>query len=64
MSAAVGARNVEAAKALSGPRSWEATLARVKAGWARRALVLTADGCHQLPEGQSWSGLRPPFVGK
>lgn len=35
IAAAVGACNVEAADALSGVRSWEDTLARIDAGWAR-----------------------------
>ena len=40
---AVGACNVEAADAQSGLRSWEDTLARVAAGWERRALDLFPD---------------------
>ncbi len=40
MSSAVGACNVEAADALSGLRSWEATLARIEAGWERLPLRL------------------------
>jgi sugar/nucleoside kinase (ribokinase family) len=36
MAVAVGACNVEAADALSGLRTWEATTERVAAGWARR----------------------------
>jgi sugar/nucleoside kinase (ribokinase family) len=39
---AVGACNVEAADALSGLQSWEATLARLAVGWPRRALDLSA----------------------
>ena len=38
----VGACNVEAADALSGLRSWEATQARIQAGWEH--LPLTVDG--------------------
>jgi sugar/nucleoside kinase (ribokinase family) len=41
---AVGACNVEAADALSGLRSWEATLARITGGWARRPLSISALG--------------------
>jgi sugar/nucleoside kinase (ribokinase family) len=37
---AVGACNVEAADALSGLRSWEDTLRRVRAGWERLPLTL------------------------
>lgn len=37
---AVGACNVEAADALSGLRSWEATLQRIEAGWERLPLHL------------------------
>jgi sugar/nucleoside kinase (ribokinase family) len=40
MACAVGACNVEAADALSGLRSWEATLARIQAGWERLPLHL------------------------
>jgi sugar/nucleoside kinase (ribokinase family) len=40
IAAAVGACNVEAADALSGVRSWQETLARVDAGWARATMVL------------------------
>ncbi|MCZ7540991.1 MAG: carbohydrate kinase family protein [Anaerolineae bacterium] len=41
---AVGACNVEAADALSGVRSWDATQARVVAGWARQAVTVGAPG--------------------
>ena len=41
---AVGACNVEAADALSGVRPWEATMARVAAGWPRHTLDLDAPG--------------------
>jgi sugar/nucleoside kinase (ribokinase family) len=52
---AVGACNVEAADALSGLRSWEATMARVSAGWSRHALILDAPGwCFDPPSGL-WS---------
>ncbi len=37
---AVGACNVEAADALSGIRTWEETLARVRSGWAHKQLRL------------------------
>jgi sugar/nucleoside kinase (ribokinase family) len=40
VASAVGACNVEAADALSGLRSWEATLARIQAGWDRLPLDL------------------------
>jgi hypothetical protein len=36
----VGACNVEAADALSGLRSWEATLQRIEAGWEHLPLHL------------------------
>jgi sugar/nucleoside kinase (ribokinase family) len=41
---AVGACNVEAADALSGVRTWEATQDRIQAGWERHALQLDAPG--------------------
>ncbi len=41
---AVGACNVEAADALSGVRPWDATQARVAAGWARQAVTVGAPG--------------------
>ena len=43
---AVGACNVEAADALSGIRSWEATLSRVAAGWPRLPMAPTTEGWH------------------
>lgn len=46
MAAAVGACNVEAADALSGLLSWEATQARVAAGWECRPLELGPAGWH------------------
>ncbi|MBN1679676.1 MAG: carbohydrate kinase family protein [Anaerolineae bacterium] len=42
--AAVGACNVEAADALSGVISWEATQARIDAGWARDQVTIDAPG--------------------
>ena len=47
---AVGACNVEAADALSGIRTWEETLLRVKSGWARHRLTVEAPGW-RLDEG-------------
>jgi sugar/nucleoside kinase (ribokinase family) len=49
---AVGACNVEAADALSGIRSWDATQARIRAGWQRSSLAVDAwswtwDNAHQ-----------------
>jgi hypothetical protein len=44
MAVAVGAGNVEAAYALSGLRSWDATRARVAGGWPHHALSLAAPG--------------------
>jgi sugar/nucleoside kinase (ribokinase family) len=52
MAVAVGACNVEAADALSGIRSWEATAARVRSGWPRQTLSLSAAGWHWHPEHQ------------
>lgn len=53
---AVGACNVEAADALSGLRSWEATLGRIAGGWARRPLVIDAPGWRWAPEAGIWLG--------
>jgi len=44
MACAVGACNVEAAGAVSGVRSWDETVQRVQAGWARQPLVLSTPG--------------------
>jgi sugar/nucleoside kinase (ribokinase family) len=44
MAVAVGACNVEAADALSGLRSWEATAERVAADWPRRDLCISEPG--------------------
>lgn len=44
MACAVGACNVEAADALSGVCTWDETLERVQAGWARQPLVLSTPG--------------------
>jgi sugar/nucleoside kinase (ribokinase family) len=41
---AVGACNVEAADALSGICSWDATLARLRAGWQQHEMVLDSPG--------------------
>ncbi len=56
MAVAAGACNVEAADALGGLRSWEATRARMAAGWPRRELSLAAPGWHWEPERQLWIG--------
>ena len=50
---AVGACNVEAADAVSGIRSWEETMQRIRGGWRRHELRLTSpdwqfDQTHQL----------------
>ena len=55
---AVGACNVEAADALSGLRSWEATLKRVAGGWPRRPLDLSAHGWNWDASGSVWIGPR------
>jgi sugar/nucleoside kinase (ribokinase family) len=44
MACAVGACNVEATDALGGIRSWEETLQRVQAGWARQPVALSLPG--------------------
>lgn len=53
---AVGACNVEAADALSGLCSWEATLQRVASGWPRRPLKLEAPGWRWEAGRQIWVG--------
>lgn len=53
---AVGACNVEAADALSGLRSWEDTLARIRAGWQRLSVTLAAPGWSWDEEDQIWVG--------
>lgn len=55
---AVGACNVEAADALSGLRSWEATLTRVDGGWPRRPLDLSSHGWNWDANGSAWIGPR------
>ncbi len=52
---AVGACNVEAADALSGLRSWEATMGRVAAGWEMQPLDLSAAGWQ--PNSGMWEHL-------
>ena len=44
MATAVGACNVEAASALDGVLSWDETVARINAGWARQTFDLDAPG--------------------
>lgn len=44
MAAAVGACSVEATDALSGIRTWEATVQRVAAGWERQLVEVNAPG--------------------
>ncbi len=55
MAVAVGACNVEAADAISGLRSWEATQARVAQGWAQRPLDLSAFGWHKDEGSAIWA---------
>jgi len=51
---AVGACNVEATDGLSGIRSWDETLRRVQAGWAKRELLLDAPGWAFDEQYQLW----------
>ncbi|MCK6629771.1 MAG: carbohydrate kinase family protein [Anaerolineae bacterium] len=61
MAVAVGACNVEAADATSGVRSWEETLARVKAGWPRQPLhFANIPGWRFDPSRQLWLGPNDP----
>jgi sugar/nucleoside kinase (ribokinase family) len=57
MACAVGACNVEAADALSGVRTWDETLQRVRVGWARLPLHLSTPGW-TMGEGGMWHGGR------
>ena len=54
MAVAVGACNVEAADALSGIRSWEATLARVGQSWPRLPLQISAAGWSWDVQSSAW----------
>ena len=49
LACAVGACNVEAADALSGLLTWEQTLERMSAGWARADLVPAPEGWRRCP---------------
>jgi sugar/nucleoside kinase (ribokinase family) len=51
---AVGACNVEASDTLSGLRSWEETMERVRGGWPRRPLDLEDTGWHWHPGHGLW----------
>ncbi len=53
---AVGACNVEAADALSGIRSWEATWQRINAGWPKHELALQAPGWRWDDRQRLWLG--------
>jgi sugar/nucleoside kinase (ribokinase family) len=55
---AVGACNVEAADALSGIRSWEATLERISAGWLHHALEIKEQGWNFDQEMHVWHKTR------
>jgi hypothetical protein len=52
----VGACNVEAADALSGIRSWDATQARIVGGWARAPVIIDAPGWEWDEARQLWIG--------
>jgi len=54
MAVAVGACNVEAADALTGLRSWDATLDRIRAGWERLPLHLEDPAWSWDLSGQVW----------
>lgn len=56
MAVAVGACNVEAADALSGIRSWDSTLERIRTGWARRPVEIEETGWRFDPVSGHWSG--------
>ncbi len=54
MAVAVGACNVEAADALSGVRSWEATQQRMATGWPRLPLAIDSPGWRWNSQDQLW----------
>ena len=54
--AAVGACNVEAADALSGLRTWTATILRIQQGWQKHILQIKAVGWHWDDAYQLWVG--------
>jgi sugar/nucleoside kinase (ribokinase family) len=56
LAAAVGACNVEAVDALSGIHSWEATLARLAAGWEQQTLDLDRHGWNFDEANGLWRG--------
>jgi len=56
MAVAVGACNVEAADALSGIQSWEATQERIRGGWLRRQLQIETEGWALDPISGHWGG--------
>lgn len=56
MACAVGACNVEAADALGGLADWNATVARVKAGWPRKCLTQRMEGRQSLQANGVWLG--------
>jgi sugar/nucleoside kinase (ribokinase family) len=56
MAAAVGACNVEAADAVTGVRSWDQTVARLKSGWPRQQLTFADPGWYFDNSRQLWVG--------
>jgi sugar/nucleoside kinase (ribokinase family) len=54
----VGACNVEAPDALSGVKSWEATLERIQAGWERYPLEIQSPGWDWDEQHQMWQKTR------
>jgi sugar/nucleoside kinase (ribokinase family) len=55
LAVAVGACNVEAADALSGVRSWDATTHRIAQGWARLPVNINAPGWQWNEQHQLWN---------
>jgi hypothetical protein len=64
MAVAVGGSCVEAPDAVSGIRSWEETVKRVRKGWPRASAQVAEPGWRQEKDG-IWHGPsdRPPAVG-
>jgi sugar/nucleoside kinase (ribokinase family) len=53
---AVGACNVEAADALSGLRSWDETLDRIRGGWQKYPVQIESQGWEWDADQELWVG--------
>jgi sugar/nucleoside kinase (ribokinase family) len=64
MAVAVGACNVEAADSLSGLQTWDATRARIKAGWEQAPLSVAESGWSWDSGRRMWIGPRESAGGR